>query len=201
MTSVRFSTIKASKKIALDEFITSWHDFYFGYETKIQAKGQNIEGSINEESVSNQEPEKKSFKKIKRSKTLDICTFLNVIEDIYSKFDSTTAEEINENKIKAKFYDDYNRGENSMDFSSLDTAITPLRDLKIEEPSTFTPFRVKESPKTSAKTNEAAKTTKIDDLKNTLKRNDNGNEEKMSNKQTRKALKKTTTSSRILKFD
>ena len=200
MTSVRFSTVKASKRTALDDFITSWHDFYFGYETKIKVKSQNIEGSINEESVSNRKPEKKSYKKVKRSKTLDICAFLNVAEDIYGKCDTNTAEEGNENKIKAKFYDDYMRGENSMDFSSLDTAITPLRDLKIEEATTFTPFRLKESPK-ALKTYEAAKTTKFDDLKNTLKRSDNGNEEKMANKVTRKALKKTTTSSRILKFD
>ena len=211
MTTIEYTKIKSSKKIALSDFMTSWQDFYGNYNNDdSKEKYQNFEAKIKEETISCQQPAKKSFRKVKRSKTLDINTFLDTMEDIYGKFDesSSTQDDHLNNKVKAKFYEDSNRGENSMDFSSLDTAITPLRDLKIEEHASFTPFRIKDSPKNMVKTNDPAKIAKIHDLKNTLRRNDINYEEKslFCNKETRKysvkkGVKKTTTSSRILKFD
>ena len=212
MTTAFFSTVRPSKILPIGDFISNWQDFYGSYN--IPEESQNIETGL-KGSPKAQAMAKSSFRKIKRSKTLDMSSFFTSIEGIYSENteDPHKANSSKSNSIplhmRVKFCDDQSKGENSMDFSSLDTAITPLRELKIEETSTFTPFIVKESPRKIGGNNDSEhdpiRTALIKDLRNTQRRADR--DEQNGNKETRKysmkkgLLKKNTNSSRILKFD
>lgn len=212
MTTAFFSTVKPSKILPIGDFISDWQDFYVSYN--IPEESQNIETEL-KGSPKAQAMAKSSFRKIKRSKTLDMNSFFSSIEGIYSENtdDLQKACSSKSNSIplhmRVKFCDDQSKGENSMDFSSLDTAITPLRELKIEETSTFTPFIIKGSPRKIGSNNnneqDPIRTALIKDLRNTQRRGDKDAQD--GNKETRKysmrkgLLKKTTNSSRILKFD
>jgi len=207
MSTSQFSKIKPLKKLPIEEFISEWQSFYSSYE--IDAGRQNSTGVLPENVILSKKPEKTSFRKIKRSKTLDVNSFLSSVEGAYEEFGDTTVTQ-NDSiplNVKVRFLDDQSKGENSMDFSSLDTAITPLRELKIDEHTSFSPFRIKESPKWIEKRNEPTRTALIKDLKNTQRRSDKDETNFIGNKETRKysmrkgLLKKTATSSRILKFD
>lgn len=196
--SRQFFSVKPLKKISLNEFISSWREFYCGYQI-------TCDEPIKEEKPFplSKKSEKTSYKKIRKSKTLDIAKLLKETKADFSIFGYSINEE---KKEKAKYYDDFRfRGENSIDFSVLETAITPLRDLKIEEPINFTPFnsKIKDSPETKVfKKNDEGKVTKLEELKNTMKRRDDEEKMILGNKETRKnSKKKNSTSSRILKFD
>lgn len=202
-----FSKVKNSKRLPTEAFMTEWQAFYLNYEVAPQNQKMAVPLQEDLDGEKGKRIEKKSFRKMKRSKTVDMAAFLSSIEEVYEHFAEDHASTKNDPiplHMRVKFPDDLSKGENSLDFSSLDTTITPLRELRIDEPSSFTPFIIKESPKGFiGKEVPQQKTALIKDLKNTQRRTEK--EEKM-NKETRKnsmkkGLKKPTASSRILKFD
>lgn len=205
----KFTAAKPTKKVHIQDFLEIWGNFYEKYEDSMVFSEKKEVQQINIVPISNfpqqKIEEKKSFKKIKRSKTIDVGAFLNSLAREYE----FNIGEINrpssyENKVKnTPYYEGSLRGENSMDFSTIETTITPLRDLRIEDQSVFSPYSMfKESPKPPVKDDFKAKSRKIEELKNTLKRSDNTTNNKETRKYSmKKGAKKQTKSSRILNFD
>lgn len=202
MESAVFTSIRQSKKIDQNEYLSQWQNFYENYESSnisflLCEKKEDNKNPLEENERVSRNVEKSSFKKVKRSKTVDVGAFMNSLKEILEeKHHFVKDYHIDDNKAKTikSHYEEMSKGENSTDFSTLETAITPLRDLKIEDASTLTPFRISESPKPII--------NKMEELRNTLKRNDYGYNNKETRKYSvKKGVNKNTRSSRVLKFD
>jgi hypothetical protein len=217
-----FVSVKPNKKIDLCDLMDDWLPKYkrmydLNEESKL-AEIQIIDPSLNCE----ENPPSPKFKKVKRSKTLDIRQFYEETVSFYD-FEEMSKEEIHINNERTKspsnniveFYlkndpDTINNenlyvknhrageiDESSNDFASCITAVTPVP--KEERSRSNTPYNLR---------NFGVKEKKISnfgDLKTTLKKEEipKENKEILQNKKTLKCSKRNVKkkSARVLKFD
>ena len=104
MNSSEFTCIRSSKKLNSNDFLFEWQNFYENYESEIFPPFHQKEGP---HFLNPKLTEKASFKKIKRSKTVDMGAFLGSLNEIYEENEDENNKKNNfQDKVKAKCYFD-----------------------------------------------------------------------------------------------